>query len=356
MLWNTARKALEDFIANSAEQAAVTFYGGEPLLELDLIERCCRFVEELKAKHGKQIRYQLTTNGTLLSTETVARLAKFPMNLLISLDGDAIAHDANRLTCGGAGSHDRIIENIKAMNQIFPDYARTAVGFATTIGSNVSPVAVWKYFDQNIDALNAVTHIVTTVSSKGTNYWSVQPPSRQWQEEMAQLRAIYYRKLVAMDVGRSRFLDGLFLAPFIKLYRRAMYRSFGSRMNLNGCCKPGSRRLFVDIAGTFYSCERTEKYQKIGNCDIGIDDAQVSMLTSIYTDTRTKKCRRCWAQRLCGDCFASLSCSDRGNDPEYVAENCDGTRMMLSNALRDFCFLAEKNPFVWRFIDGIVVS
>ncbi len=96
------------------EKLVLTFFGGEPLLNLpvvyDLAERVCRAA----LARGVQLRISVITNGLLLTREVVDRLVPYGLqSVKITLDGDRDAHDRVRPLRGGQGTFDRIIENIR---------------------------------------------------------------------------------------------------------------------------------------------------------------------------------------------------------------------------------------------------
>jgi uncharacterized protein len=96
------------------ERLVVTFFGGEPLLNLPVLyslsERLWRAAEE----RGVVMRINLITNGLLLTPDVVDRLAPYGLNgVKVTLDGDRAAHDRLRPLRGGQGTFDRIVENIR---------------------------------------------------------------------------------------------------------------------------------------------------------------------------------------------------------------------------------------------------
>ena len=98
------------------EKFVLTFFGGEPLLNLpvmyDLAERGARAARE----RGVAIYINVITNGLLLTPEVVDRLLPFGLNgIKITLDGDRETHNRMRPLRGGQGTFDRIVENIRAV-------------------------------------------------------------------------------------------------------------------------------------------------------------------------------------------------------------------------------------------------
>jgi uncharacterized protein len=100
---------------------SLSFYGGEPLLSLELIRRISEPLQEAARQHQVSYSFSLVTNGTLLNRETAERL--LPLGLKgakFTLDGPREVHDGQRPYASGAGSYDAILENIAAVWDIVP--------------------------------------------------------------------------------------------------------------------------------------------------------------------------------------------------------------------------------------------
>lgn len=109
MDWNTAKKSLDFLLEHSIDNEIVNigFYGGEPMIEFDLIKKCIEYAKEIFK--GKDIQFSITTNGTLINKKIIRYFVKNKVNLTISLDGPKEVHDKNRRFCNGSGTFDKII-------------------------------------------------------------------------------------------------------------------------------------------------------------------------------------------------------------------------------------------------------
>lgn len=99
----------------------VSFYGGEPLLSLDLIRRISEPLLQGARSHGVNYSFNLVSNGTLLNRETAQKL--IPLGLKgakFTLDGPREVHDGERPYASGAGSFDTIVDNIAKIWDIVP--------------------------------------------------------------------------------------------------------------------------------------------------------------------------------------------------------------------------------------------
>ncbi len=85
MSLDTATRAITRFLSHTPKAAAISFYGGEPFLEFELMKDIVAFAEQLAAQSGVEIRFNVTTNGTLLSEEKIHYVAAHKFSVMISL-------------------------------------------------------------------------------------------------------------------------------------------------------------------------------------------------------------------------------------------------------------------------------
>lgn len=114
---NTANKIKDWFIEKintiKPKEIICHFYGGEPMLNLDVLEDIIPAVINASENIGAQFTSYITTNGTLLNKSNILRLKKWKLdNAQISLDGPKVIHDQRRPLLNGEGTFDKIIENI----------------------------------------------------------------------------------------------------------------------------------------------------------------------------------------------------------------------------------------------------
>jgi uncharacterized protein len=111
-----------DYLMNesgSNNELNITFIGGEPLLEFDLIKKVIEYVDLKKEITGKKIGYSLTTNGSIMNHEILS-LFQDRFNLLISIDGDRLAHDKHRIFVDGTPTFDNIMANLEILKRYQP--------------------------------------------------------------------------------------------------------------------------------------------------------------------------------------------------------------------------------------------
>ncbi len=111
MSFEVGKKALDFLVANSGNRVnlEVDFFGGEPLMNWDVVKRLVEYGRSLEPAYNKKFRFTLTTNGVLLNEEILEFANKEMSNLVLSIDGRKQIHDRMRPFRGGQGSYDLIV-------------------------------------------------------------------------------------------------------------------------------------------------------------------------------------------------------------------------------------------------------
>lgn len=123
MTFEIAKEAIDYYYLHSraADVVRIGLYGGEPLLEFDLIKKITEYCEKIFA--GKELRINMTTNATLLNEKIVDFLQKHNFDLMISLDGPESVQNKSRVFADNShGTFDVIIQKIEMIQKLYPQY------------------------------------------------------------------------------------------------------------------------------------------------------------------------------------------------------------------------------------------
>ena len=117
MSYETGKQALDFLIANSGSRRnlEVDFFGGEPLMNWDVVKRLVAYGREQEKLHNKKFRFTLTTNGMLIDDDVSEFANKEMHNVVLSLDGRKEVHDRLRKTASGKGSYDIIVPKFQKL-------------------------------------------------------------------------------------------------------------------------------------------------------------------------------------------------------------------------------------------------
>ena len=117
MSFEVGKRAIDFLIENSGERRnlEVDFFGGEPLMNWDVVKQIVKYARSVEKQHGKNFRFTLTTNGMLIDDEVIEFSNKEMSNVVLSLDGRKEIHDATRVDYAGNGSYDRIVPKFQKL-------------------------------------------------------------------------------------------------------------------------------------------------------------------------------------------------------------------------------------------------
>lgn len=117
MTYEVGKQAFDFLIANSGNRRnlEVDFFGGEPLMNWDVVKQLVAYARSIEKEHNKNFRFTLTTNGVLLDDEINEFLNKEMSNVVLSLDGRQEVHDRFRVDYAGNGSYEKIIPKFQRL-------------------------------------------------------------------------------------------------------------------------------------------------------------------------------------------------------------------------------------------------
>ena len=112
-----SKRAIDFLIENSGTRRnlEVDFFGGEPLMNWDVVKETVAYARSVEKAHGKNFRFTLTTNGVLIDDEVIDFCNREMSNVVLSLDGRKEIHDATRTDLAGHGSYDKIVPKFQKL-------------------------------------------------------------------------------------------------------------------------------------------------------------------------------------------------------------------------------------------------
>ncbi|MXP74075.1 radical SAM protein [Lachnospiraceae bacterium WCA-9-b2] len=300
-----------DFLMKNSQESDVCnigFYGGEPLLRLDLIKECIAYVKERYP--FRQPTYNITTNATLLNDEVVAFLIDNDIQITISLDGPEKEQNKYRVDGSGKASYDKAYQNIQELCRSYPKYFKESVNYNVVLYNGASE----KLFE-SLD--NLWKSDVTLVDLFETEYFKQVRDKRDDEE----------RKDEPFDAKVYDFAYRNMLMNMKKYYNAFNTSEISNIILPGGFCIPGVRKNFITTDGKIIVCEKVDEKEElfeIGDVYMGIDMKKIKRLVD-ETVKCLGKCKHCWAARFCNICFMDVL--KPGN------EYCEQSRKNVENEL-----------------------
>jgi len=299
MTWETAKAAIDYILDHEEdrnfkqESVVFDFIGGEPFLEIDLIDKICDYIksEMFRRNHHwfNSYRFSFSTNGINYDSEKVQKFIeknRTHLSIGITIDGTKRKHDLNRVYKGSEkGSYDDVVRNIPLWTKQFPE-----AGTKVTISSADLPYiceSVLHLYDLGIKQVN-INCVFEDVWKEGDDLL--------FEEQLMELA--------------DKIIDGgKYEENACSFFSENMGKPLDCKLQNNNWCGAG-RMLAVDAAGNFYPCTRFAQYSLrdkeawiIGNTKDGIDENKLRPFLTLDRCTQsTEECKDCEVAEGCAWC------------------------------------------------------
>ncbi|MDE6748954.1 MAG: thioether cross-link-forming SCIFF peptide maturase [Lachnospiraceae bacterium] len=286
MSFEVGRKALDFLVASSGNRVnlEVDFFGGEPLLNWDVVKELVEYGRSIEKEHNKKFRFTLTTNGILLNDEILDFVNREMGNIVLSIDGRKTVNDMMRPHRGGQGSYDEIVPKFKKVAK-----SRNQMNYYVR----------GTFTRNNLDFSEDVKHL----ADLGFEQISVEPVVGGKDEDYA---------LREEDIpALLEEYDKLALEYLKRRKEGKAFNFFHFMIDLEGgpCvakrlsgCGSGDEYLAVTPWGDLYPC-----HQFVGNEDFLMGNVDEGITRGDIRD-RFKNCN-VYSKEKCRDCFAKFYCS-----------------------------------------------
>lgn len=356
MTREVALTAIDFAFAHSQEKLSVTFYGGEPLLMFPLMKECISYSLKKANDFKKQISFSFTTNLTLLSKDYALYFASVPhLSILCSIDGPQDIHDAWRQFPDGSGSFTKAMEGFHQLRKAFKDKNKTGI----SVNGVFAPPYTRKRLEKIAmfyDSLDLPEGANCESSYPSTGSVDDSEEIKKYKEGQGNLNengefihpfAARQKHLIREQKGiPSERLNRYNLVKSLHAIhdRPLLFKANVEKIPFNGCCPPGSRRLYVTTQGEFKVCERIGKSPNIGNIVDGFDLGAIKKhYIEDYNKLSIKDCKSCVVNLLCGICYAACF-NEHGLDIHKKRIVCKAERLRIKENLRVYYEMLEECP------------
>lgn len=286
------KKAIDFLIEHSAgrHNLEMDFFGGEPLMNFDVVKELVAYARSLEKEHNKNFRFTITTNGLLLDDDKIEFINREMSNCVLSLDGRKEVNDRLRFRVDGSGSYDRIVPQFQKL-------------VATRNGKDY--YARGTFTRHNLDFTNDVLHM----ADLGFDQISVEPvvsdEKLEYSIKEEDLPRVFeeYEKLaktIIRDRKNGKYYNFFHFAVDLNQGPCAIKRLRG--------CSCGNEYVAVTPEGDIYPCHQfvgNEEW-KMGNVMDGTLDLGMKNRFAKANVYAKEKCQNCWARFYCsGGCNAN---------------------------------------------------
>lgn len=309
MNYEVGKKALDFLIANSGNRKnlEVDFFGGEPLMNFQVVKDLVAYGRELEVLHNKKFRFTLTTNGVLLDNEVMEFANKEMSNVVLSIDGRKDVNDSMRPSRNGKGSYELIVPKFQKLAD-----SRNQTNYYVR----------GTFTHNNLDFSEDVKHL----ADLGFKQISVEPVVALPEDSYA---------ITEEDLPKL-FDEYDKLAKLILEYKKEgkNFNFFHFMIDLTGgpCvakrlsgCGSGTEYLAVTPWGDLYPCHQFVGIPEylMGNVFEGVKTPELRDEFKLCNVYAKEKCRNCFAKFYCSGGCAANSFKFHGNINDAYDIGCE---------------------------------
>ena len=319
MSFEVGKKALDFLIANSGSRKnlEVDFFGGEPLMNFEVVKQLVKYGREQEKIYNKNFRFTLTTNGVLLNDDIMEFANKEMANVVCSIDGRKEVNDKMRPFRNGKGSYDLILPKFKKLAN-----SRNQTNYYVR--------GTYTHF--NKDFANDVIHL----ANEGFEQISVEPvvapanePYAIKEEDVEELKNQY-------DILAKEIIERRKNGKYINFFHFMIDLEGGPCVakRLSGCGS-GTEYLAVTPWGDFYPCHQFVGNEEflLGNVDEGITNTKVRDEFKLCNVYAKPKCHDCFAKFYCSGGCAANSYNFHGNINDAYDIGCELQKKRIECAI-----------------------
>ncbi|MEE1200033.1 MAG: thioether cross-link-forming SCIFF peptide maturase [Christensenellales bacterium] len=319
MSFEVGKRALDFLIENSGTRRnlEVDFFGGEPLMNFDVIKQLVAYARSVETHHGKNFRFTLTTNGMLINDDVIEFANRECCNVVLSLDGRREIHDRFRVDYAGKGSWDRIVPKFQQLVE-----ARGGKDYYMRGTFTHANPDFLKDIQQMLDLGFTELSMEPVVCEPGD-------PSELTAEDLEIVKA-QYEQLAELMLRRDR--EG---RPFT-FYHYMVDLSDGPCIykRISGCGS-GTEYMAVTPWGDLYPCHQfvgEEKF-KLGDIWNGVTNSGIRGEFAACNVYARPECKDCWARLYCSGGCAANAYHATGSVRGVYRSSCDLFRKRMECAI-----------------------
>lgn len=326
---------IERFYSEFDKILIVQFFGGEPLLNIPLLEEACSMIRKIDSERGYKTQFGLVTNGTILNDRIIDIIKKYEINITISYDGNQKINDITRVDINGHGTSEIILKNAKHLKE--------KTGQPSTIEVTYNQY----HIENNVNISNVINHIQNELPD--TSIHLVPAGGTEDDKFVINNLDVFPESVDSIFNSVESIKEGKKI-PSYSLVDRILYGL--SNKEYQGSpyvCDAGLGTLSVSIDGDVYPCfmftnQETMRLGNVKDNDIFRSDhfkKVMNRLINFSIKSNNEECNNCFIKSLCNGCLGLNSF--HSGDPFKLSPNiCKMFRDMTDRVLIDYAELIEK--------------
>lgn len=296
----------QDKCEDAIRPMCISFYGGEPLLNMKLVSQIVEYVSS-RNDIGRKFIFGMTTNAMLLN-RYADYLAEHEFRLLISLDGDENGQ-SYRVDHNGNNSFERVVRNVKELQSNHTEYFENFVMFNSVLHNRNNVESILHFIKDNFNKVPSISQLNTSgiLPSKRDEFWNTFQSYTESIMQSSNCEALQ-EELFIKNPMTGAVMD------LIHYESGNVYSSYNHLLispkndiatHLTGTCTPFSKKLFVTVNGKILPCERIDHVFSLGTVTDEKVDLNFELIASKYNRMITRyrnQCLSCGYKGRCRKC------------------------------------------------------
>ena len=308
----------------SNRELIISFYGGEPLLNVPLIKQVIEYVEGLE-KIGIIYKYSMTTNAMLLD-QYMDYLVEKDFRLLISLDGDEFAQ-SYRIDHSGKNSFERVFRNIKLLQEKYPKFFKRKINFNSVLHNRNEVESVYQFIHSQFEKIPMIAPLNEVGISEDKKNEFIKMYRNPVESFNNSSNCETIESKMFMNAPRTARLADYILHQSGNNFQtyNDLYVGQNKFPLSTGTCIPFSKKMFVTVNGKIFPCERIDQQFSLGQVHLNrveLDTEYVADRHNYYESKYMKQCINCASSRICSLCVYLVDdiCKDNTCCPMCLTE------------------------------------
>jgi uncharacterized protein len=295
----------------------ISFYGGEPLLNMNLIMAVVQYIEHQTI--SRDFVFSMTTNAVLLD-RYMDYLVAHDFHLLISLDGDKAAQ-SHRLDTSGRNSFEIVYKNVKNLQNKYPKYFTDNVNFNSVLHNRNSVEGIMAFMKKEFNKRPSISELNTS----GIKSDKFDEFKKTFRNKMESLMASGHcekisEELFLSDPRTHELLLFLFQysGNYFKDYNSLFIDEENFTVTPTGTCTPFGKKMFVTVNGKILQCEKIDHSFALGSISeesVLLDLDSVVHKYNSYLEKMEAQCKLCKRKKSCTQCLYFIPGIDKSKAP-----------------------------------------
>lgn len=325
----------------------ISFYGGEPLLNIKFITQIVNYCESL-GFNKDFFKFSMTTNGILIKKNQKFLIDK-NFQIAVSLDGDKTNHSF-RINKNGENSFDEVITNLELLQEVHPDYFEKNISFIAVMHKRNSFEETLSFIKNKFNKLPSITPLLRDDILAEKKSFFENSINRDFTDDISVeiLKNFTDKELRKYDVYSFVRKNA---RHYFNHYHDIYHAAKSIVTTSTGTCIPFTHRVYLNTNGKILPCERIHVQHTLGEVSkskgIVLDFDAIAKYFNDTVLTFREHCKICYNRKTCEICAFKYS----GEPCEKFMDKTKFSKTMFSNLT-----LIEAYPHTYQYIKHILTN